>query len=97
MSSKAPIHPYAVLATAIVLPGMGHVLVGQPTRGFGFAFFSLILALFGWHSTGPEISFIGRSAPGLFVWALSIPDAYRVARQAYERWRREAGSGGGQD
>lgn len=28
----------------------------------------------------PDRSFIGRHAGGLFVWALSIPDAYRRAR-----------------
>lgn len=87
MISKRPINPYAVLAIAVLLPGGGHVAAGQPTRGFGFAFFALLLALFTWHATTPEISFIGRSAGGLFVWALSIPDAYRVARMKYELWR----------
>lgn len=85
--SKAPVHPYIVLAVASVLPGAGHVLVGQPQRGFGFAAFSLLLALLCWHTTGPEQSFIGRSAFGLFVWALSIPDAYKIARIRYEMWR----------
>lgn len=84
---RRPIHPYAVLALAIVLPGGGHVAVGQPQRGFGFAFFSLLLALASWHTTTPEHSFVGRSAGGLFVWALSIPDAYRIARLKYEAWR----------
>lgn len=88
MTQKAPLHPYIVLALAIVLPGAGHVAVGQPQRGFGFAFFSLLLALFTWQVTTPQTSFIGRSAAGLFVWALSIPDAYRIARQHYEVWRR---------
>jgi hypothetical protein len=61
--------------------------VGAQMRGLGFAFFSLLLALLCWHTTGPETSFIGRSAGGLFVWALSIPDAYRIARIRYEVWR----------
>jgi hypothetical protein len=30
--------------------------------------------------TTADISFVGRHAGGLFVWALSIPDAYRRAR-----------------
>ncbi|MGE0025395.1 MAG: hypothetical protein AB7S70_17370 [Hyphomicrobium sp.] len=85
---RAPVHPYTVLAMAILLPGVGHVLAGQPQRGFGFAFFALLLALVSWHTTTPDQSFIGRSAGGLFVWALSIPDAYRIARVNYESWRR---------
>lgn len=92
MSGKAPVHPYLVLLTAILLPGGGHVLAGQPQRGFGFALFTLILAVISWHTTTPDHSFIGRAALGLFVWALSIPDAYRLARMNYEAWRR--GSGG---
>ena len=41
-------------------------------------------AAISWHTTTPEHSFIGRAALGLFVWAISIPDAYRVARAQYE-------------
>lgn len=87
MKAKSPINPYVVLALAILAPGAGHVAVGAQMRGLGFAFFSLLLALLCWHTTGPETSFIGRSAGGLFVWALSIPDAYRIARIRYEVWR----------
>ena len=87
-SDRPPVHPYAVLALSLVLPGGGHVLLGLPQRGFGFAFFSLLLALASWHTTTPDHSFVGRSAGGLFVWALSIPDAYRIARLRYEMWRR---------
>lgn len=88
-SNRQPIHPYVVLALAIVLPGGGHVAMGLSQRGFGFAFFSLLLALASWHTTTVEHSFIGRSAGGLFVWALSIPDAYRIARLRYELWRTQ--------
>jgi hypothetical protein len=87
MSGKRPLNPYIVLALAILAPGAGHVAIGVPQRGLGFAFFSLLLALLCWHTTTPETSFIGRSAGGLFVWALSIPDAYRIARIRYEEWR----------
>ena len=89
--NRSPFNPYTVLALAIVAPGAGHVAVGQPQRGFGFAFFALLMALVSWHTTTPDHSFVGRSAAGLFVWALSIPDAYRIARLQYETWRR-AGS-----
>jgi hypothetical protein len=87
MSAKKPINPHLVLALAVLAPGAGHVAAGAPQRGLGFAFFSLLLALLCWHTTTPEISFVGRSAAGLFVWALSIPDAYRIARIRYEEWR----------
>ncbi len=91
VKSRAPVNPYAVLALAVLMPGAGHVIVGQPYRGLGFAFFSLLLAILSWHTTTPEHSFIGRSAGGLFVWAMSIPDAYRIARSNFEAWRtREA-------
>jgi len=85
---RRPWPPYAVLALAILAPGAGHVAVGQPLRGLGFAFFALLLALLSWHTTTPDQSFIGRAAGGLFVWALSIPDAYRFARFNFEKWRR---------
>lgn len=88
MTAKRPINPYIVLALAILAPGAGHVAAGAPQRGLGFAFFSLLLAILSWHTTTPETSFIGRSAGGLFVWALSIPDAYRIARLKFEVWRQ---------
>lgn len=86
--SRAPLNPYAVLALAIAAPGAGHVAVGQPYRGLGFAFFALLFAILSWHTTSPEQSFIGRSAFGLFVWAISIPDAYKLARIREAAWRR---------
>jgi hypothetical protein len=86
---KRPINPYIVLAIAVLLPGGGHVAAGEPYRGLGFAFFSMLLAMLSWQTTTPEHSFVGRSAGGLFVWALSIPDAYRLARTKYEIWRQQ--------
>ena len=83
-----PLNPYVVLVLAILLPGAGHVAVKQPQRGLGFAFFTVLLALLSWHTTTPERSFIGRIAGGLFAWALSIPDAYTIARTRYENWRK---------
>lgn len=90
-SDPQPPHPYMVLMVAILMPGGGHVLLGQPQRGFGFALFTLTLAAISWHTTTPEHSFVGRAALGLFVWAISIPDAYRLARLRYENWQRGRG------
>jgi len=84
---RKPLHPYIVLALAVLAPGAGHVALGLPQRGFGYAFFALLLALATYQITPPDRSFVGRAAMGLFVWALSIPDAYRIARTRYETWR----------
>jgi hypothetical protein len=88
-SKAAPLNPYIVLAIAVLLPGAGHVAIGQPNRGLGFAFFTMLLALLTWFTTTPERSFIGRIAGGLFVWAISIPDAYKLARIRYEAWKHQ--------
>jgi hypothetical protein len=88
-SKAAPLNPYIVLAIAVLLPGAGHVAIGQPNRGLGFAFFTMLLALLSWFTTTPERSFIGRIAGGLFVWAISIPDAYKLARIRYEAWKHQ--------
>lgn len=73
-------NPRVVLAAAILLPGVGHVLAGRPGRGFGFACFTVLFAWLTSKFAAPDVSVIGRCAGGLFVWALSIPDAYRIAR-----------------
>ncbi|QAY97444.1 hypothetical protein CWB41_16060 [Methylovirgula ligni] len=73
-------NPYVVLAVAILLPGMGHVLAGQPKRGFTMQMFMILLAMITWHLTTPAQSLVGRLSGGLFVYALSIPEAYRLAK-----------------
>ena len=74
--------PRLVLLAAIFFPGVGHVLIGQASRGLVFALFTVLLGMLTMMVAGPETSFIGRHAGGFFVWALSIPDAYRRARLA---------------
>lgn len=69
-----------VIAAAIV-PGAGHVLLAQAQRGLMFIFFMTIL---GWISTKimPETaSFVGRHIGGIFIWGMSIIDAYRINRR----------------
>ncbi|OHV72588.1 hypothetical protein [Ensifer sp. LCM 4579] len=75
-----PINPYLVLALAAVLPGAGHVAVRNASRGLAFAFFVVFFSVITYMTAPPDRSFLGRHAGGLFVWALSIPDAYRRAR-----------------
>ena len=75
-----PINPYLVLALAIALPGAGHVAVRDAPRGLAVAFFGVLFSVISYMTTTSDQTFIGRHAGGLFVWALSIPDAYRRAR-----------------
>ncbi len=73
-------NPYFVLAVAIILPGMGYVIVGKPKRGFTMQTFMILLAMVTWHLTTPAQSLVGRLAGGVFVYAMSIPEAYRLAK-----------------
>ena len=82
-AAPRPINPYLVLGVAVLLPGVGHILIGQAQRGLVFAFFTLLFGVVTLQFSSPEQSFVGRHAGGLFIWALSIPDAYRRARVAY--------------
>ena len=93
-AGKRPLHPYVVLLLAILLPGVGHVAIGQAQRGLVFAFFTLFFGLLTYLISTPDQSFIGRHAGGFFIWALSIPDAYRRARLEYARFNQGAGTGG---
>ena len=84
-------HPLVVLAVAIVLPGVGQVLNRTPVRGLVFVFYMLLLGTITYHLTTPDHSFLGRYAGGLFVYAISILDAYRWA--AYRAVAGPAGTG----
>ena len=90
---RVPLHPYLVLLIAAVAPGSGHWAVGNIQRGVMFAWFMIVLGWITWRLTGPEVSPIGRLAGGLAVYAISILDAYRIARFRFSRYRAERGSG----
>jgi len=83
---KAPLHPYLVLLIAAVAPGSGHWAVGQIQRGAMFAWFMVILGWISWRMTGAEVSPIGRLSGGLLIYAISILDAYRIARFRWARY-----------
>ena len=89
---RKPINPRLVLLAAILLPGFGHVLAGEPRRGLTFQLFMLSLGFITWMLAAPGTSFIGRLAGGLFIYALSIPDAYRIARVHSEVYRVRHGA-----
>ncbi|QAY96332.1 hypothetical protein CWB41_11820 [Methylovirgula ligni] len=79
-SPRPPPHPYWILLAAILLPGAGQVLSGVPQRGLVMQLFMIALGWITWHLTTPQQSFIGRLAGGLFIYAVSVIDAYRIAR-----------------
>lgn len=83
---KPPLNPRLVLATALVLPGMGQVLNRQPVRGLIFVCFAVLLGGFTLKTAAPEISFVGKVSGGLFVWAMAALDAYKTARIRRTVW-----------
>lgn len=78
--AKPPLNPYLVLLLAIVLPGSGQVVNGTPRRGLVMVSFMILLGWVTYYTTTPDHSFLGRYAGGLFVYAISVLDAYRFAR-----------------
>ena len=80
IAAGRPLDPRLVLVVAILLPGFGHVLSGQARRGLTMQMFMICLGFVSWHLTTPHHSLIGRLAGGLFVYALSIPEAYKIAK-----------------
>lgn len=91
MTSK-PTNPHLVLAAAIALPGCGQVINRQPMRGLMFVGFILLLGAYTLKTAAPDVSIVGKLAGGIFVYAMSILDAYRHARLRYETWRNRRGA-----
>jgi hypothetical protein len=90
MSDK-PFNPYAILAASLLLPGGGHVLLGLAQRGLMFLFFTLILGWVSMRLMPGTASFFSRHVGGIFIYGLSVIDAYKIARIRYETWKRKAG------
>jgi hypothetical protein len=79
---QKPKLPILVFAVSLI-PGAGHVWLGQPQRGLMFIFFMTIL---GWVSLKlmPEnATFAGRHIGGVFIWGMSIIDAYRINQRRF--------------
>lgn len=86
-----PPNPYLVLAVATVLPGMGQVMNRQPLRGLIFVFFIVLLGAFTLKTAAADVSFVGKMAGGLFVWAMAMMDAYKTARIRHSLWQHSQG------
>ena len=90
MKDDRPTHPWTVLAAAVLLPGTGQVLNGSPQRGLVFLFFMVMLGRVSLNLMPSHASFIGRNIGGVFIYGISVIDAYRHARIQYEQWRFRA-------
>ena len=58
-------------------------------RGLTFLFFAVLLGGFTLMTAAPEVSIVGKLAGGLFVWAMSIFDAYKTARIRHAVWAHQ--------
>lgn len=94
VSGRPPLNPYLILVSAIGLPGSGQVWNRQPLRGLTFLFFILLLGAFTLKTAAPDVSAVGKYSGGLFVWAMSILDAYKRARIRTEVWLQAGGGAG---
>lgn len=85
--TEAPSKPLYVLAAAIILPASGHVLQGRAQRGLMFLFFIIILGWASTHVMPPTASFFGRHIGGIFIYGMSIIDAYKWSKVQWEIWK----------
>lgn len=83
-ATQKPLSPKLVILIATLLPGMGQVANRMPTRGLMFVFYIILLAVVTYNLTTPDHSFIGRYSGGIFVYMLSVLDAYRWAKYRYK-------------
>jgi len=86
--SSRPLSPVYVLLIAIFLPGMGQVINNTPKKGFLMACFMIILGLITFNLAEPDRSWVGRLAGGIFIYAISVIDAYYWAKYRLEISKR---------
>ncbi|MBN3752114.1 hypothetical protein G3N95_04120 [Paraburkholderia sp. Tr-20389] len=90
LKAARPVHPYIVLAAAVLLPCAGQVLNRMPTRALIMLFFMLSLGFVTMQLAPPGRSFVGSHAGGVFVYAIAVMDAYMLARYRWEMFRARA-------
>ncbi len=83
--AERPVNPHLVLAAALVLPGAGQVMIGQPQRGLVFLFFIII---FGWIGNRLMLdgTFFVRHVGSIFLYGLAVIDSYKRARIRMATW-----------
>jgi hypothetical protein len=90
VSIKPPLAPILVLFIAILLPGMGQVINNTPVKGLVMIAFMIILGLITFNLAQPHISMVGKLAGGIFIYALSIMDAYYWAKVRSELFAKRS-------
>ena len=85
LGPSAPVQPHLVLLVAILLPGVGQVLNNMAGRGLMMLSFMLVLGVVTYNLAAPGISIVGQFAGGIFIYAISVMDAYYWARYRWER------------
>ncbi len=88
-SIKPPISPIWVLLIAILLPGVGQVVNNTPLKGLVMICFMIILGMITFNMAQPHISMVGKLAGGIFIYALSVMDAYYWAKYRMELYKRK--------
>ncbi len=81
------VKPIWVVVVATILPGVGQVVNRMPIRGLVFIFYMFLLGIVTFNLTTPEHSLVGRYSGGMFIYAISILDAYKWASYRYHRTR----------
>ena len=83
-----PLSPYLILIIAIFLPGVGQVLNNTTKRGLLMLLFMVVLGYMTHQVASPNVSILGQYAGGLFVYAISVMDAYYWAKYRTEVFKR---------
>lgn len=86
---KPPLHPYLVMLIAIVLPGFGQTVNNTPKRGLMMVFFMLILGIVTFNMAEPDVSMVGKLSGGIFIYAISVMDAYMWARYRWTSFKAQ--------
>ena len=70
-----------ILLFSILIPGMGHLLLGRQVRGLIFVFWIIIFAYITFQLSTPDISAVGRFSGGIAVWLISVLEVYKILRK----------------
>lgn len=84
---QPPLKPIWVLVIAILLPGVGQLVNNTPLKGLVMVCFMIILGLITFNLAQVHISMVGKLAGGIFIYALSIMDAYYWAKYRWEAFK----------